>query len=240
MPEIPDEDAQYPSPVRSELDMPRFRSVAAWCLVAAAFLSSAVNAQFDAPAPAAVPDQTTPQPPPAPEPLPSSEQLPMDNQTAVLLNDLGVKPLRSITISLDPPRSELSDKMPVDMAQDVFQKAGEEFQPSGATRLWSQSTYAWVPAAIAFHPLYFEDEGLERYGHHHGLLQPAVSAAHFFGRLPVIPYMVGASPMRECHYALGYYRPGDCVPPFVTLPMASVRGALLQGAAVVGGVFLIP
>jgi hypothetical protein len=172
--------------------------------------------------------------------LPSPEQLPADAQTAELLKELVVKPIKSIAISLEPPRSALSDKLPADSAQDVFQKAGEEFQTAGTTRLWSQSTYAWVPPEVAFYPLYFEDEALERYGHHHGHLQPAVSAAHFFGRLPVIPYMVGASPMRECQYALGYYRPGECVPPFVTLPIASVRGALLQGAAVVGGVFLIP
>ncbi len=44
------------------------------------------------------------------------------------------------------------------------------------------------------------------------ILDPAVSAAHFFGTLPILPYKMGVDTPCECQYALGYYRPGNCAP----------------------------
>lgn len=93
---------------------------------------------------------------------------------------------------------------------------------------------------LAHQPLRFEDENLERYGHHAGVLQPAVSTVKFFGRLPVLPYLMGATPHRECRYTLGYYRPGDCAPHYFSRPRLSWRGALNQAAATTGAVFVIP
>ena len=62
-------------------------------------------------------------------------------------------------------------------------------------------------------PLYFEDVQLERYGHMAGpWVQPFVSCADFFLRIPILPYEMGLEPPNECIYALGYYRPGSCAP----------------------------
>ena len=47
-------------------------------------------------------------------------------------------------------------------------------------------------------------------------------------------------PPHECRYALGYYRPGSCAPYLIPPVPLSLRGALLEAGAVVGGVFLIP
>ena len=71
----------------------------------------------------------------------------------------------------------------------------------------------WKASALCHKPLYFEDEALERYGHSWGpCLDPLVSGAHFFCKLPVLPYCMGVHPPNECMYALGHYRPGNCAP----------------------------
>jgi len=151
--------------------------------------------------------------------------------------DMALKPIQTTVISLVPPPGPA---LPADAAGRLFQEAGQEFQPTGYSRPWAESLYAWTAPALAYRPLYFEDLNLERYGYHYGMLQPAVSAGCFFGRLPAIPYMCGARPCRECSYTLGYDRPGDCVPHFFSRPRLSLRGALYEGAAATGLVFLLP
>ena len=108
-----------------------------------------------------------------------------------------------------------------------------------AGRMWPQTTYLWKASALCHKPLYFEDEQLERYGHSWpGCLQPFVSGAHFFTRLPVLPYCMGVEPPMECVYALGHYRPGSCAPYLCNPVPISARGALFQAGAVVGVVAL--
>ena len=62
-------------------------------------------------------------------------------------------------------------------------------------------------------PLYFEEINLERYGYGCGwCLQPGASAAHFFGTVPALPYLMTVDCPHECIYTLGHYRPGSCPP----------------------------
>jgi hypothetical protein len=51
-------------------------------------------------------------------------------------------------------------------------------------------------------PLYFEDPNLERCGQTHGLLTDARSAALFFGKIPVLPFLVIADSPDSCVRAL--------------------------------------
>jgi|GEM_PF-5050860 hypothetical protein len=105
--------------------------------------------------------------------------------------------------------------------------------------MWGGSSYTWVAPNFSHQPLYFEQANLERYGHHHGIYQPAISGAHFFSSVAILPYKVGAYRPCEEIYTLGHYRPGDCNPhQFNWLPW-SWRGALYQGAAV-SGISFIP
>jgi hypothetical protein len=88
--------------------------------------------------------------------------------------------------------------------------------------------------------LVFEDANVERYGYSLGLAQPLASAAHFFGRIPAIPYLRTVDPQRKCIYTLGYRRPGSYTPhQYERFPL-SVRGALAEGAVVTGLIFAIP
>ena len=108
-------------------------------------------------------------------------------------------------------------------------------------RCWCETTYMWKASALCHKPLYFEDEALERYGHSWGpCLDPLVSGAHFFCKLPVLPYCMGVTPPSECVYALGHYRPGSCAPYSIDPIPLSYRGAAFQAGAVVGTAAILP
>lgn len=108
-------------------------------------------------------------------------------------------------------------------------------------RHWPEVTYMWKAAANCHKPLYFEQHHLERYGHSWGpCVQPLVSGAHFFTRLPVLPYCMGITPPNECLYPLGYYRPGNCAPYMVDPIPFSWRAALFQAGATVGTAAFLP
>ena len=80
-------------------------------------------------------------------------------------------------------------------------------------RTWTPITMTWRASNLCHTPLYFEDVNLERYGHTHGpVLEPIVQSAHFFANVAVLPYKMGVHSPKECQYALGYYRPGNCAP----------------------------
>jgi hypothetical protein len=108
-------------------------------------------------------------------------------------------------------------------------------------RTWASTTMTWKASNLCHTPLYFEDVNLERYGHTHGpVLEPIVQSAHFFANIAVLPYKMGVHSPKECQYALGYYRPGNCAPWIVPPVPLSARGALVQGAALTGAFWLIP
>jgi hypothetical protein len=108
-------------------------------------------------------------------------------------------------------------------------------------RDYTMITFTWKASGLCHKPLYFEQRGLERYGHSVGpIAQPLLSGAHFFGTFFVLPYKAGINPPHECVYALGNYRPGSCAPYMVPPIPLSVRGALMEAGAVVGMVYLLP
>jgi hypothetical protein len=109
------------------------------------------------------------------------------------------------------------------------------------SRQWPLITYTWKASALCHKPLYFEEVQLERYGHSPGpIVEPLLSAAHFFITVPLLPYYMGVDPPQECQYTLGYYRPGDCAPYMLDPFPLSVRGAVLEAGAIVGVSAVIP
>lgn len=96
----------------------------------------------------------------------------------------------------------------------------------------------WNSPDMAYRPLYFEDENLERYGNSVGKLQPFVSGAKFFTTTAFLPYKLGQKSPTECETGMGYFRPGDCNAAFRKPIQPSRKGALYQALAVgaiVGG-----
>ena len=85
----------------------------------------------------------------------------------------------------------------------------------------------WESPNVAYRPLYFEDENLERYGNHQGNFQPLVSGFKFYSTVITLPYRVKASG-GQCEYGLGYYRPGNCNPAHKSSIIKSGGGAAAQ------------
>jgi len=105
-------------------------------------------------------------------------------------------------------------------------------------RNWSPTTFAWKASSLCHKPLYFEDVQLERYGHSwNPVVQPFMSAAHFFVSIPLLPYKMGLESPGECHYTLGYYRPGSCAPYMIEPIPFSLRAAAFQAIGVTGFAF---
>jgi hypothetical protein len=163
------------------------------------------------------------------------------------LSDEGAKAQADCSREFAKLRAHTLDQ--VNLSIGVTGKPGEDFPYECSIddgtwytgRCWDETTYMWKASALCHKPLYFEDEALERYGHSWGpYLDPFVSGAHFFCKLPVLPYCMGVTPPTECMYALGHYRPGNCAPYMIDPVPISCRGAAFEAGAWVGGVFIIP
>jgi len=110
--------------------------------------------------------------------------------------------------------------------------------PRFAGRNFSPTTFTWKATGVCHKPLYFEDVQLERYGHSwNPVVQPFMSAAHFFVSIPVLPYKMGLTPPNECIYTLGYYRPGSCAPYMLDPIPLSLRGAVFEAIGITGFAF---
>lgn len=106
---------------------------------------------------------------------------------------------------------------------------------------WTASQYQFAAADTFSHPRYFEDRMLERHGHERfPALQPMVSGARFFATFPMLPYLMTVRPPCECESQLGYFRPGDCVYPYLQRPPYQRDAVIVEGAAIAAGVLAIP
>lgn len=113
----------------------------------------------------------------------------------------------------------------------------DEYFPA---REFSGTNFTWTASNLCHNPLYFEQPGLERYGHTIGPLQPVLSGAQFLATIPYLPMLMAIDPPNECQYALGYYRPGSCAPRKWSPIPYSMRGAIVEGGVATALVFLIP
>ncbi|MCH2211021.1 MAG: hypothetical protein MK110_06940 [Fuerstiella sp.] len=99
----------------------------------------------------------------------------------------------------------------------------------------------WQPSNLWYHPLYFEDPALERYGHAYDpLLQNLVSTGRFVRQAATLPYNATLRPTASREYPLGWYRPGESAPYLTYHPPWNDEAAIHQALAVLGVVFLFP
>lgn len=162
----------------------------------------------------------------------SSEKAKATQACAEGLAALKANRLHMVDIHIGVPGSEGEDYPYACSIDD-----GSVFAP----RCWEQVTYMWKASALCHKPLYFENVQLERYGHSWGPhIQPLVSGAHFFTRLPVLPYCMGIKAPNECEYALGHYRPGSCAPYLIYPIPFTWKAALMEAGAWTGAALAIP
>lgn len=148
----------------------------------------------------------------------------------------GLRPMEDLSVDIQPESGDL----PGDPAAAKFAAAGQVQHMAGTSRPWPLYSYWWEAPAVCHRPLYFEEVNLERYGYSCGVAQPVVSAAHFFGTIPALPYLMAAEPCSRCVYTLGHYRPGSCAPLQIVRPPLSLRGAAAEAGVVTGLIFAIP
>jgi len=147
------------------------------------------------------------------------------------------KPLDALTIDIQLPQGEL----PTNRAAACWDQLNAVSGPLAAVRYWPVRCYFWNATLMFHRPLYFEEINLERYGYGCGeCIQPFVSAAHFFGTVPALPYCLAADPPRECQYTLGHYRPGSCPPWRNHGPPIDPIAGLAEGGVLTGLIFLVP
>lgn len=110
------------------------------------------------------------------------------------------------------------------------------------SRVFPATTEGFKAASVHYHPLYFHQLTVERYGQSMGnLVQPFISSVVFFGDFFTLPYSVGKTPPWVCLNDEGYAQPGDIVLPFrILCPTADAKGAALQTAFMVLSWSLIP
>lgn len=125
--------------------------------------------------------------------------------------------------------------VPPNEAADYLKSQGSRFATSSyAAPILPNS------AAVYYQPLYFEDPDLERSGTGHGMATELVSAVRFFGRAPLIPYLVGSQNPHHCVRSLGDYQVCHRYGRTAYLPKLNAKGVAFQTAATVGLVFLLP
>jgi hypothetical protein len=187
------------------------------------------------------PSTTANEPQPLPPPAGAAEA-PKDPCAAV-----AAKPLNQLGINIAEP----AGKLPTDLAAPCWDQINGQDNAS-ASRCWTVFSYNWEAACFYHNPLYFEEVNLERYGYQCGdrcwccscgrecCLQPAVSAAHFFGTIPALPYCIAAECPCDRVYTLGHYRPGDCNPWRYNWPPCDPWAGLAAGGFWVGMIAAFP
>ncbi len=164
----------------------------------------------------------------------TEEEIAEAEEIAAIESDL--KPIQSVLAMTKPEAGE----MPKDYASKRFAQAGQVTHRMGHSRTNMESQLMWEAPAIAHRPLYFEDINLERHGYKIPIVQPAVSAAHFFGRVPLLPYLAASEGHREPQYTLGHYRPGDYAPYSLYVPKLKLDGSIAEAAFMTGIMFAFP
>lgn len=177
---------------------------------------------------------------------PDSPMLPEPSDESSLLS----RPIGALTLdtaanpAIAAQGAKIPDKFAIkDLAREQFGSWNAPVQEASlAPARFAPNEFHFAAPAVYTRPLYFEQPNLERYGHHVAdhLTQSALSAAHFFATVPVLPYKMGATHPDECNYVLGAYRPGSWNPHQLLKPELSVAGLATQGAAVTGLILLIP
>ena len=176
-----------------------------------------------------------PSAPPA-EPLPLAlESQPSEIPRAAL----DISP-RIVGLNDPTEPAKLPTEMPVDVAAGTF--AGMSLFVGQDSAGLAPDYFLWAPPLNRHKPLFFAQPNLERYGHYYGcnLTQSAISTAHFFATIPVLPYKMGTQPPCECVYDLGHYRPGNCNPHYWEVWPISATGLAYQALFVNGWVFFVP
>ncbi|MEP3482186.1 MAG: hypothetical protein ABJZ55_23275 [Fuerstiella sp.] len=152
-------------------------------------------------------------------------------------------PLSTISLAQASATESLKHEalpVPPNEAADYLQSQGSQsaaFSHATPTLSYSSGLHS---SGVYFQPLYFEDPNLERCGTGHGIATELVSAVRFFGRAPLIPYLIGSQHPHRCVQSLGDCKVCHRYGKAAYLPKLNAKGVAFQTAATLGLVFLFP
>jgi hypothetical protein len=186
-------------------------------------------------------------------PVPAASSSAVPRSTSIVGRAAHDRPLSSLNASIKHSAGD----MPPNLAAKRLGDAGVLFDSFDDSRPWMViNEFEWDAPATRHLPLFFEEPNLERLGYTRRcyldcigyetdplvaeLAQPLVSAAHFFCRIPFVPYICGVEPPGEPIYTLGVDRPGSPVFYREHLIPISLKGAAFQVGVVCGLAFGIP
>jgi hypothetical protein len=133
--------------------------------------------------------------------------------------------------------------------RNEFRKTGERItfpdepvltQEAYQGRHWPPMVEHVEPHYLCYGRLFFEQPNSERFGWSVGVLQPLVSALHFYTDVFLLPYHLGTRPCDPFECSAGRCLPGDPVPLLWYPPQLSVTGLAAQTGAVAAGFFIFP
>lgn len=153
---------------------------------------------------------------------------------------MNARPLQTVSLSRSIESVSLDGdalNQPEDQAGQYYDSFGVYHELPAVRRGRSHHRNSYP---ICFNPLYFEDPNLERCGLGYGCFTEFASAIRFFGRVPLVPYMIGAAPPCSCVRSLGDCPTCHSFGCNAYLPPPSLKGTALQTAATVGLIFLLP
>jgi hypothetical protein len=160
----------------------------------------------------------------------ASEQDALQALYAPLSTDTLRDATRPLVVTIDSVETQTG----VDALYRDYLGTAQLGQPVRDSGLWGWRIKAWDSPDLGWHPLYFEEPNVERYGYHCGIFQPAVSGTRFITNAVWMPYKICSEPPCSCEYGLGYGRPGDCNPSLGHRRNCTPGGVVVQGL-VVGG-----
>ena len=168
-------------------------------------------------------------------PLPAP-QSPSDRETTSQAIRNENQPIDQLTTDIRPP----AGRLPANAAAETFGREGVLWHSPDASRPWMGGVYQWEPSALCHYPLYFEEINVERHGHRVPVVQPVISAAHFFATVPALPFLMALDPPHRPIYALGHCRPGDLEAcPIRRIPVL-LTPSVVEAAVIVALCFAIP
>jgi len=122
--------------------------------------------------------------------------------------DDGIKPMRALGVDIGIPAALTPPEVSIPLSRN---------QPVPPRN--PQPDVSWFSGApygpslnFCYRPLYFEESNLERYGWSAGVMQPLVSAAHFYGNVALLPCRLAKGHARICTYHDHQSRPGAPAP----------------------------
>ncbi len=143
-------------------------------------------------------------------------------------------PIGDAASNIAPPPGEF----PANLAANLF--SAESDADARRRRSEYEKVVLWDASAVGYKALLFEEPNLERHGHRVPVVQPVLSAAHFFATVPALPYLAVSERARQCRYPLGYDRPGNCAPLTWYLPQLRVDASAAEALTLTGLILALP